>query len=91
MNTTIKVQTAFRLDAKLVERLKRMARKESKSLNALVEDQLKLVAPEEPEFPLVEWPIVVKSDVELLSSHVHKSFSEKELQEDHKLAYILSK
>lgn len=46
-----KVQTAFRFSPGLVDRMKRAAKKQNKSLNAFVEDEMEKVVGREVEFP----------------------------------------
>lgn len=84
-----RVQTAFRLDANLVKRLKIKARSEDKSLNALVEETLMKLAPAEPEFPVIEEDMIIPA--RLLSLRLPRSFTPEEIAEDDRLAYILSK
>ena len=57
MQTSTRIQTAFRLDRNLVSRLKLKARRENKSLNKLVEEALMKTAPAELEWPKVEFPL----------------------------------
>ena len=88
-----RVQTAFRLDAMLLQRLKAKARAQGKSLNAYVEEELFRLAPAEPEWPHVE---ELNEDLdprllELKNSLPEINFTPGQIAEDDRLAYILSK
>ena len=87
---TRRVQTAFRLDAKLVARLKLKAHGQGKSLNALVEDSLMKVAPPEPEFPHIDADMEISPRILSLSKDF-RPFTPEEIAADDRLAYILSK
>ena len=84
-----RVQTAFRLDAALVMRLKRMARQEKKPLNTLVEESLMKVSPAELEWPKVTIP--KKPTPFVKSLMLPHGFTKEEIEADERLAYILSK
>jgi len=87
-----RVQTAFRLDAMLLQRLKAKARAQGKSLNAYVEEELFRLAPAEPEWPHVVFPIVPKGRIAELGQNFPKVTITKEmLEEDDRLAYLLGK
>lgn len=87
--TSKRVQTAFRLDAGLLDRLKRKALSDNVSLNSLVESSLKKVAPEEPVFPKITIPEEVSP--EIASLRLPRPFTSGEVNEDERLAYILGK
>ncbi|MBR1575720.1 MAG: toxin-antitoxin system HicB family antitoxin [Bacteroidales bacterium] len=86
---TRRVQTAFRLDENLVNRLKIKARSQDRSLNALVEEALMQLAPAEPEFPVIDDEMEISP--ELLALQLPRSFTPEEIAADDRLAYILSK
>ncbi len=87
--TSKRVQTAFRLDADLLDRLKRKALSDNVSLNSLVESSLKKVAPKEPVFPKIAIPDEVSP--EIASLKLPRPFTSEEISEDERLAYILGK
>ncbi len=87
---TQRVQTAFRLDANLVKRLKIKAKSEEKSLNALVEEALMRLAPPEPEFPHIDEDMEISPKILALSKGI-RPFTPEEIAADDRLAYILSK
>ena len=87
---TRRVQTAFRLDARLVARLKLKARSENKSLNALVEEALMNLAPAEPEFPVIDDDMEISPKI-LALGRDFRAFTPEEIAADDRLAYILSK
>ena len=82
MENTRRVQTAFRLDESLLNRLKRKAKRQNKSLKEDVRD--------EPVYPKVSFPIPHSARVSRMLD-ILPAFSEEELKEDDKLAYILGK
>ncbi len=51
MRTAERVQTAFRFDARLLERMKREAKKQNKTLNSFVEETMEEKVGRELEFP----------------------------------------
>lgn len=85
-----RIQTAFRLDAQLVARLKKQAKKEHKSLNSYVEAHLERLAPAEPEWPKVSFPVEISPEVEAMKGLLREP-SEEELVSDARLTYILSR
>lgn len=85
---TRKIQTAFRLDEGLVGRLKLLARREKKSLNRLVEEQLERLAPAEPQWPKIKFPI--KRD-KFFENWQLPPIPPEDIETDERLAYILSK
>ena len=87
--TSRKIQTAFRLDEMLISRLKLKALKERKSLNRLVEESLERVAPAEPEWPRIKFPI--EPDPVLAALKFNVNFTPEEIAADERLAYILRK
>ena len=75
MNTVIstsKVQTAFRLDAELLRRLKIRAKKENRSLNNYVETVLMDVVYDEPNEETLEALQEVRSGAKLDSLDIDK-------------------
>ncbi len=90
METTNRIQTAFRLDESLLRRLKKKALAQKKSLNSYVEAVLSADVRDEPEFPKVNLPVKHSPRVTKMLD-ILPSFSEKDILEDDKLAYILSK
>ena len=91
METANRVQTAFRLEESLLRRLKKKAREQKKSLNSYVETLLMADVRDEPEFPKVSLPVRHSPRVTSMLGILPAAFSEEELLEDDKLAYILSK
>jgi hypothetical protein len=93
MNTATprKIQTAFRLDANLVSRLKLKAKREKKSLNHLVEEHLEKIAPDEDGlvWPRIKFPIEPNPKWKDLTMDIH--ITKEDLEKDDRLAYILSK
>ena len=85
-----RVQTAFRLDAALVMRLKRRARAEKKSLNKLVEDVLLKESPAELQWPKVIIPAEPDPFLESLMVQ-HLNFTKEDIEADPKLEYLLGK
>ena len=66
--TIERVQTAFRLNRNLVERLKRNAEKERRSLNSYVEGLLEKAT--KPEFPHLPPDFVVSDEILSLRSNI---------------------
>lgn len=89
--TITRVQTAFRLDTGLINRLKRKAKAKGLSLNAYVEHVLAKDAPAELVWPKVEFPKEVPAFVKELQSDKPLSFTKEELEEDPKLDYLVRK
>ena len=83
-----KIQTAFRLNEELVGRLKLLARRENKSLNRLVEEQLERLAPAEPQWPKIKFPI--ERD-KFFENWQLPPIPPEDIEADERLAYILSK
>lgn len=90
MQTSTRIQTAFRLDRNLVSRLKLKARRENKSLNKLVEEALMKTAPAELEWPKVDFPLKHNPIFDEIRDQM-RPFTAEELAADDRLAYILSK
>lgn len=89
MQTSVrKVQTAFRLDEGLVSRLKLKARQKDMSLNRMVEEHLEKLAPAEPEWPRIKFPIEIDPKYEAFKLPV---IPQEDIDADERLAYILSK
>lgn len=91
MQTTTRVQTAFRLDTGLINRLKRKAKAKGQSLNAYVESILIKDAPAALAWPKVVFPREVPTFVKELQLDKPLSFTKKELDEDPKLDYLVRK
>lgn len=87
--TTRKVQTAFRLDTGLLNRMKRKARVTGQSLNAIVEETLKNRFPAEPELPRISFPLEKSELTEALHLAGGLNFTEEELASDDRLRHIL--
>lgn len=86
-----KIQTAFRLDNQLVNRLKRKARMQGVSLNSLVENELNRLAPPEPEFPIIDGAIELTEEVIALGSYIKEIPERAVLLNDERAQYILNK
>ena len=92
------IQTAFRFSPELVDRLKRRARLEKKSVNAYVEEAVEkaLDSGNDPYTLLaaklkeVKVPQEISPEVKALSSF-KLEFTAEELAADNRLAYILGK
>ena len=91
MQTTARIQTAFRLDSRLVSRLKLKARRENKSLNRLVEECLMKVAPAELEWPKVKFPLKTDPVFDEIMFKTPLKFTREELDADPKLEYLINK
>ena len=90
MQTTTRVQTAFRLDTGLLSRMKRKARVTGQSLNAMVESVLNKQFPAEPAWPTIKFPIQISPETKSLTRDF-RAFTEEELLQDDRLAYIFKK
>lgn len=90
MENTRKIQTAFRLEEPLLRRLKKKAGRENKSLNSYVEALLKAAVRDEPEYPEVPFPIPHSERVSRMLD-ILPAFTEEELKNDEKLAFILGR
>ena len=90
MEPTRRIQTAFRLEESLLNRLKKKAGRQTKSLNSYVEALLKADVRDEPEYPKVSFPIPHSARVSRMLD-ILPGFTDEELQNDDKLAYILGK
>ena len=86
-----KIQTAFRLDNQLINRLKRKARMQGVSLNTLVENELNRLAPPEPEFPIIDGAIELTEEVIALGSYIKEIPERAVLLNDERAQYILNK
>lgn len=84
--TGIKVQTGLRLEPALYNKLKTEARKDGRSFNSYVEKILSSFM--EREFPKLPFKV---SDEILCLGETLPHYSGKELAEDERLAYLLSK
>jgi hypothetical protein len=90
MESTRRIQTAFRLYESLLNRLKKKAGRQNKSLNIYVEALLKADVRDEPEYPKVSFPIPHSARVSRMID-ILPAFTDEELKSDEKLAYILGK
>ena len=90
MENPRRIQTAFRLEEPLLNRLKRKASLQNKSLNSYVEELLRADVRDEPQYPEVSFPIPHSARVSGMID-ILPAFTEKELAEDDKLAYSLGK
>ena len=84
-----KIQTAFRLDANLLSRLKRKAKAEGRSVNTVVEETLNNRFPAEPELPHLNFPLKKSKVTEALHLAEGLHFTEEELATDYRLRHIL--
>ena len=91
MQVSTRIQTAFRLDTRLVSRLKLKARRENKSLNRLVEENLMKVAPAELEWPKVKFPLKTDPVFDMPMPKAPLKFTREELDADPKLEYLVNK
>ena len=90
MENTRRIQTAFRLEESLLNRLKKKASRQNKSLNSYVEALLRADVRDEPDYPKVSFPIPHSARVSRMLD-ILPDFTEEELKTDEKLAYILGK
>ena len=90
MENKRRIQTAFRLEESLLNRLKKKASRQNKSLNSYVEALLKADVRDEPEYPKVTFPIPHSTRVSRMID-ILPGFTDEELERDEKLAYILGK
>lgn len=84
-----KIQTAFRLNEELVGRLKLLARRENKSLNRLVEEQLERLAPAEPQWPKIIFPVEIRPEIKALM--LPHAPTKEEMEHDERLNFILNR
>ena len=90
MENIRRIQTACRLEESLLNRLKKKASRQNKSLNSYVEALLKADVRDEPEYPKVTFPIPHSTRVSRMID-ILPGFTDEELERDEKLAYILGK
>lgn len=90
MENTRRIQTAFRLEEPLLNRLKKKASRQNKSLNSYVEALLRADVRDEPEYPKVPFPIRHSVRVSRMLD-ILPAFTDEEIESDEKLAYILGK
>ena len=74
----------------MLNRLKKKAGRQNKSLNSYVEALLKADVRGEPEYPKVSFPIPHSARVSRMLD-ILPAFTDEELEKDEKLAYILGK
>lgn len=90
MEPTRRIQTAFRLEESLLQRLKKKASRQNKSLNSYVEAVLRADVRDEPAYPRVSFPVPRSTRVSRMLD-ILPPFTEEDLEKDEKLAYILGK
>lgn len=98
METTRTVQTAFRFKPEMIDRIKLKARRNGTSVNAYVEQLIeKDLGKDEDryealyrELAKIKLPETISPEVEALS-RFSINFSEEDLRNDERLAYILGK
>ena len=88
METTRKVQTGLRLSPALIARLKQEAKKNHKSFNGYVEDVLDTTTM--PRLPKLRREDYTPSQEILQLGRTIPPFTQEELDNDPKLAYLLS-
>lgn len=85
-----KIQTAIRLSPELMERVKRHAKREHRSFNSFVENVLDRAT--EPVFPKLGPDFKVSDEIRSFQGSVKfKRPSQKEIDADPKLAYLVKK
>ena len=85
-----KIQTAIRLSPELLERVKRHAKREHRSFNSFVENVLDRAT--EPVFPKLGPDFKVSDEIRSFQGSVKfKRPSQKEIDADPKLAYLVKK
>lgn len=85
-----KLQTAIRLSPELMERVKRHAKREHRSFNSFVENVLDRAT--EPVFPKLGPDFKVSDEIRSFQGSVKfKRPSQKEIDADPKLAYLVKK
>lgn len=89
METTARTQTAFRFSNNLLERLKRNARKEHRSLNSYVEQTLEKALG--PAFPKLPPDFTVSDEILGLMADTFVRPSPEALASDPKLASLLER
>ncbi len=83
-------QTAFRLDKELLFYLNRKAKSQGKTLNSLVEEDLRREVREDMDgWPIIKEPIIISDEVKSMSLGI--KFTPEEIAADERLAYLLSK
>jgi hypothetical protein len=90
MENTRRIQTAFRLEEPLLNRLKKKASLQNKSLNSYVEALLRADLRDEPQYPEVSFPVPHSVRVSRMLD-ILPAFTDEEIESDEKLAYILGK
>lgn len=90
MENPRRIQTAFRLEEPLLNRLKKKASLQNKSLNSYVEALLRADIRDEPQYPEVSFPVPHSARVSRMLD-ILPAFTDEELKGDEKLAYILGK
>ena len=86
--SSARIQTAFRLDPDLLERLRRQAKLEHRTLNSYVE--LLLLKAVQPELPKVEVGYQISEETKRMCGFI-PPITKEQLQNDERLAYILGK
>lgn len=89
-NSSIRRQTAFRLDTEVLFYLNKKAKNQGKTLNAFVSEVLtKAVQDDLDGWPHIDGPIEISDTVKRMCIGI--KFTPEELAADERLAYILSK
>ena len=93
MNTSAqqRQQVILRLEPSLVMKVKLKARIQHRSLNGLVESLLSEYVGEDEALPKVKLPDRISEDVLSLCGVIPSDFPQEILEDDDRLAYILSK
>ena len=85
-----RIQTAFRLDAALLMRMKRRARAEKKSLNKIVEDLLYKEFPADLVWPKIKMTERPDPFLDSLRGRT-LSYTQEEIESDERLTALLEK
>lgn len=88
---TTRKQTILRLDAAFLDRLKYYADRQHKSLNAYVESVLRAEVEKREELPHFPSCPELSSGIKALSGILEGKITQKDLDEDDRLAYLLSR
>ena len=86
--SSARIQTAFRLDQDLLERLRRQARLENRTLNSYVE--IILLKAVQPELPQVEEGYQLSAETRKMCGFI-PPITKEQLEKDDRLAYLLGK
>lgn len=93
MDTTVqtKKQTIIRLDEEFLDKLKLYAQREKKSLNAYMEAVLRKEIEQREELPHLEPCTKLSPEIERISGILKGKITQKDIDEDDRLAYLLSR